>query len=399
MASVRKRNGLWRIRWRDLAGRQREVALRGCSTAKEARRISQECEAALDAGRDWQPGRARSRATLGALLDAYKAHRVASGLKASTCAKDGDILAVLAAFVMADTGDEMAPATVLTLPLLDRYVAHLRAERGCGPRTVRHHVVRVLDLWRFGQARADDYPGMALAPHRYRTATPVDRQAAAPTWAEVDALIAHLARKRDRALELRDRAAAEGRTSWRPRAVATTAEAAYRAAWVQRFTGLRIAQALAVEWTDFDFTAQTFHLRPEIAKTTAEASAARTIPVSPHLLAELATWGRRDGPVCGDAEYHAVYERIRSGWKAAGVPERAWKGSPTHALRDLVSTGLREAGCAPEAVEFYLGHSLGTAGRYTDPRAHDLTACAEAFPPVATGAVVSLTVERERREK
>lgn len=156
----------------------------------------------------------------------------------------------------------------------------------------------------------------------------------APTWAEMDACVA----------------ACGGSL----RCLAT---------WL-RYTGMRVAESLAVEWRDVDMATGLLTIRPEIDKM----RTGRVVPLHPLLLDEIATWGKRVGWVVpGRSKGRVANERgMGAAWKRAGVREGAWRGHPHHAFRRGFKTGLLEAGASADAVDYLQGHALGVRGRYVE---------------------------------
>lgn len=167
----------------------------------------------------------------------------------------------------------------------------------------------------------------------------------APTWTDVDRLldqVAHL--------------------EWLRRLV-----------WVLRCTGLRVTQALSLEWTDVDLDART--LRVRVGKSNQEA-AGRTVPLAPALVAEMAGWGRREGRICGDVGLSpaghvnaAAHHTVSRAWSrvqlAPGIAE-AVDAQPFHCLRRAFVSELRAAGVDEEVRAALVGHTAGlTSDTYT----------------------------------
>lgn len=184
---------------------------------------------------------------------------------------------------------------------------------------------------------------------------PPPRRKMAPYWVDADAMIAHLESKR----------VTKGGKLRRP------AEAVYRAAVLMRYTGIRSHQAARIEWIDLCFIERTLTVRGEIGKSRHER-AGRTVPVSPHLLEEIAAWGVRDGLVSGLPEPVSritLSHNIRKAWEASGVAPDVWGQQTQHALRRAFTSELVRRGADRFAIEILLGRSTGVGGDvYTDPR-------------------------------
>jgi integrase len=181
---------------------------------------------------------------------------------------------------------------------------------------------------------------------------------AAPTWADVDAMIGEL------------------KFEWHR-----------RAATMMRFTGLRASQTCGLLWRDVDLEGGVLRVRTRVRG--AKSSRARVIPLHSWLVAQMAGWGLREGlvfprrykgkdgkprldPYRGDA----LVAPYRRAWRAAGVPVERWdkpegssgergKGSPTHAIRRCIRTELVRAGVEEALVLYLVGQSQGiTAAAY-----------------------------------
>lgn len=62
---------------------------------------------------------------------------------------------------------------------------------------------------------------------------------------------------------------------------------------VLRMTGLHVSQAMGPLWSDLDLDRGILVFRGELGKSPSEKRG-RVIPVSPHLVEELKTWGERE---------------------------------------------------------------------------------------------------------
>jgi integrase len=235
----------------------------------------------------------------------------------------------------------LAPSMMSRQALADFYDHQIQV-RGNRPRTVVYRIAQVTELWR--RLHEHDVHG----PHVPRPRRLEDLPAAvfpkmpAPTWEEMDAAIAH---------------------AW---------------GWygpllmVQRFTGLRLGQVMKLQREDFDLQKGTLRIRGELGKSRSE-SRGRTVPISPHLVAELEGWGVGTGPLLVVNQpgaksgpqargkgwtWRASDKALRHCWERAGVRPEVWKGDdtrrgqPSHACRHgwaWVHHGAAEAGRRPGA--------------------------------------------------
>ncbi len=163
------------------------------------------------------------------------------------------------------------------------------------------------------------------------------------------------------------------------RCIAELTGSSRRVAIIARFTGLRISQILALRWEDLDMDDRSLCIRPGNGKTKVEKRG-RTVPVSAHLVAEMAGWGPREGLLFpGRLERSKPMDGghlrkvIRRAWQAAGVREEVWgqvgrgNAKPTHAFRYALQSELMRAGAQPDAVEHLVGHQLqGARAWYID---------------------------------
>ena len=154
-----------------------------------------------------------------------------------------------------------------------------------------------------------------------------------------------------------------------------------------RFTGLRVHQAMSLKWSDRDLKNARLVVRGELGKTPQEQRG-RIVPVSKHLVTQVADWDRDDTGylvVSNRKKEHRNERMARSrdverAWKRAGVREEAWDGRPHHAFRKGFVSELKRSGADSDAVEFLVGHSLGLRGVYIDPDALPLRGAVEKIP-------------------
>ncbi|WP_245872992.1 tyrosine-type recombinase/integrase [Deinococcus planocerae] len=116
--------------------------------------------------------------------------------------------------------------------------------------------------------------------------------------------------------------------------------------------GLRISEALALEWADVNLAAR------ELVVRSGKGGKRRKVVLGQSLRAALAALPR--GEVVIGGSYPAAVERLQRLCVRAGVPYRGH-----HALRHYAGTRLMREGAALDDVARHLGHSaLGTARIY-----------------------------------
>lgn len=248
------------------------------------------------------------------------------------------------------------PVDVLSRDLFARVILAWRAD-GLSESTVYNGSRAVLDAWTW---TADDpmaYPGVPNPPRDKTTVlphAPIYAAPPAPTLAEVDACIRRLHRG---------------------------SYVARGAAIVMRYTGLRISQALAIARADLDVDALTLTVRT--GKTRRERAAQRVVPVSRHMLADLAPYlGPEDGLLirrrsdlrAEPSRNHHPRGSLTAAWdaatKAGEARREVWAPAtreiarPDHAFRAALQGHLVEAGVRDEVIDALVGH----AGKSTRSR-------------------------------
>src|SRR4051812_7649391 len=123
MASLDKRNGEWRVRWRDPDGKARS---RQCPTKAAAQALLREVEDAVALGRRWEPRDARPQADLRALLKDY-AEECARVLRPGTAVRYALGLDLLLRYLEKVHGKGAPlPPSVLTRRMLADWYADLK---------------------------------------------------------------------------------------------------------------------------------------------------------------------------------------------------------------------------------------------------------------------------------
>lgn len=388
----RSETGRLTYRWRDLRpgpdGKRRQHR-QTCPDARTYDELKRAVESAHALGREYVPG-PDSAATLTAVLDAYldDCERIMAAstlrLRRNAC----DLYMRWMAAGAPGPADEPKPVPVenvgphaLSGDNLARFHLWLRKARtyhhqGVSELTAAQYTQMLRAAWVWASESERFRPDM-LPPRRVRlpSARP-ELRPVAPTWAQMDAVIEQ---------------ASSSKQPW------------YRKLCVLlRFTGLRRSQAMRLTWADVDLEAGLLTIRPELGKTRQERSG-RVVPLSPHLVAELATWGRREGwLVARDAKTRdpGMVSMARF-WAKAGVPEDVWR-QPLHSFRKGLVSGLSQLGVPEPTIKALVGHDLGvTSGVYTSEavRLEQMRAAVALIPPLGgpPGAQLALDLDAARR--
>lgn len=357
MAFIEKRpSGNHQVRWVDPDGRSRA---RTVPTLRAAKQLQREVEDHVSRGHRWEPRDVRPIPDLRVIAEAYLTH-CAPRLRHPTLEKYARDLEVFFRFLQAVGHRRRPTADVLSKPTLEQFHQWLRtpgtglhgSQRG--PDTARKMVEVVQLMWRW----ADDserWPDVIPRPRTLRMRRSRPRRVRAPTWAEMD------------------------------RCIAASQGCQRRLLVVLRYTGLRVGETMKLRWDDLDMERGELFIDAAINKT----GEARTIPVSPHLLDEVAGWERRDGFLVpwegsgGSCDRRPRTREVSKAWTRAGVLEHVWRGSPHHAFRRGFKTEMLAAGATADAVDVLQGHVIrGGRGRYIDvERAFDWNEILALIPP------------------
>lgn len=339
---------VWVVRWRD-GGRNRQQT---CKVRKSAERLKVAIEAAHDVGQPYRPQRRDLVPELNAVWKAFLADAKRT-LKETTIAHRRNALTMFLRFLRAKVQPGRGPLRpeLLTRDNLSEFWAWLRSgesnearKRGCRNATTaltaNHYVGIVQRAWAWAYD-SEDLGGYIPRPRALdmRTEAPVMKQVA-PTWAEIDQAIA---------------------------AVPPSPDWYRRLMIVIRFTGLRRGQAMRLEWADLDTAARLLTIRPELGKSRQEQRG-RVVPVSPHLIAEAAGWGKREGSLVKPDGGYPQVDTLHAIWERTPVPREKWR-QPLHCGRKAFKSELRRLGVAVDTLDFLTGHDRGVNRHYISDEA------------------------------
>lgn len=134
----------------------------------------------------------------------------------------------------------------------------------------------------------------------------------------------------------------------------------HRASILMAYTGLRINEAIAAKWDEFNFVDQTWTVPRERMKIKEAQRGDFVIPLPPMLLATIQEWMRKDNntsvnvcPAPRDSERHVTATSVEKHYREALGLEG--KHSP-HSWRSALSTIAREAKKDKDAIELQLDH-------------------------------------------
>lgn len=348
MASVTKQGSKWTIRYR-ANGAQRRHTLPAGSSRREAERLARAIQYSIDTTGAWEP-LGQSAVNLDGLYELYLRERAADGARPATL-RGYEVIRRFIDFARGRA--KVATIDRLTRATVADWLGSIRGG-GAGPTTVKNYAKKIRAWWGWA---FDAYPADVPQPHMPKVQAPAPPVVRAPTWGQIDAMISGLS------------GAVKGR-KYEPVAVR-------RAMLIQRYTGLRVGQASAIRWsnfeTDLDGLGPALNISPAIAKSAQEAQANRWIPAHADLFKMLLQWrmedGRpSDGLICGSVP-RDIHDTVNRAWSRSGTPIDRYKGHPTHAIRKRLISHMVEAGISDSAIDHLVGHSpKGVRSRhYVDP--------------------------------
>lgn len=368
MASIEKRGKKYLVRWRTLAGAAKGRTAPDHDTAK---RLQRAIEAALALGQDWHPEEARAGSpdppvlleddgvtwTRGLFLDYLEAQRAFLSPGSHSVYSTG-LLQFVDFLKERDPGRQRLTLDLLTREALEAFYSHLispsRLPRPVSRATARNRVITVHSCWEWAYD-SDTYGDLVPRPRKVRLPKAPRTPAAAPTWQEMDRVIA----------QAYTRAEADPENwTWRARLCV-----------LLRFTGLRVdSQLMQLRWDDLDLDRGELTIRGELGKSEAEREG-RIVPLSPHLVELMKGWGVRDGYVLAPTKEkrNSTPELIEELWREAKVPERVWgkvtgrgRTSVHHAFRRGFKTGLADLDVEALVRDYLVGHNLEIDAHYLE---------------------------------
>lgn len=328
MASIEKRGDGYSVRWADrVTGKERRKQV---ATELLARELAVRIEQSKAEGLEVEPAGLVSR-LLGKARDDYLAARKR---------KLGDAGYQKVAFAVRDFVDFAAAGSAASVAAMNypTLMAYWDAvSRRASPGTATVYVRIVLAFWGWAHRHA----GASIPPDMDDLGLPEKAPpppVAAPDWTMVDLAIA-----------TRMAGGGHSKRAW------------WKLLMLLRCTGLRPNQVRRLLWSDVNMDRGILWIRPELGKSRRERRG-RFVPLAPCLVEELASWGRREGPLHGHARWlRGTPSRatMRDVWEKASVPEEVWRGHPFYAFRRCFKTQLRAGGASAEVVDYLQGHGRG----------------------------------------
>lgn len=333
MASIRQlASGKWQVRWLDSRGEPKARSF-PAGERREALKFKAEVEVIRARGEDWIEQRRDTLVDLPGLFREYARHQ-------RTIRKLGDRTGeqlVIGLSLYVTYLRTLHPRGTLWPELLTResveaFFAWMQTERewkgrrGMSEITAFQHTRKVCRAWSWLHGRHPDKVAAYV-----ELDLPEARPALRPrrhTWEECDRVIA-----------------------------AATVEWHRRLFIACRFTGLRKDQVMRLQWSDFDLDRATLTIRPELGKSRAERRG-RTVPIAPAFVAELATWGKREGfliQTTGEKRW-LDYKTLRKAWqRATGERPR----QPFHGFRKAFEQEMRRMRVPDDVRDLLVGHAQG----------------------------------------
>lgn len=373
MATIEIRNGKPSVRWRDPDGTEHR---RTCPSRAVAKALLLEVETAAAFRRRWEPAAAPRAPLLRDLIAAFL-RDFARTARPRSAKRAHELLRPWLVWMQSVHGIDATTRTLTHAAVTDHDASLVGRESSA--RTRRMYGWAIGACWRWGWQHPDWRPHLA-EPSMPRMPALEEREVVAASWAQMDAVVEAARAEADR-LPSRE---------WVRRAVV-----------LLRALGWRVSQIVALDWGDVSLEAGTMRLRPELGKSVHERRG-RTVPIPPWLVAELAGWGTREGPIVGHASAslrRTAATRVRECWAATDAPVTIYAQRPDHAFRIGLISGLTRARADREAAEHYVGHAPGIRGHYVDPRTLPLDEVAAAIPcPQSPNAkVATLSYARQKR--
>ncbi len=382
------RNGKWKLRWREKKPgggyKTRSYTMVGSVIERDAMVV--QIRAALAEAGTFHAERTEAEAQGPAnLIDGMRAF-IAAGvdegrLKATTADRYTSYTLRIAEHLHQIYGipeDEGPPVTLLTRESFNRIKHRDRVAQASD--LMRYAPVRLLlEAWRW---MADDpvtWPHVPTPPFSnrgYLPQTPKYKATIAPTLADVDACLRHLAPK-------------------------TRVETRMFGVFV-RYTGLRSGTVAALERDDIDLERRELYIREDIDKN----RYARTVPLSRSLLHEIGDWvatipsgqplfrKRRHSRKRAGRQKKAPTQAYKNAWLAATDAEqvqlRVWappnrkSSRPLHALRAAFDAHLMSEKVSEQVVDYLVGRGGNDVRsvHYGRDLLQDAREAVELIPPI-----------------
>lgn len=343
-AWIEKRGEAWTVRWK-FNGRS---GRRKVPDKKTARVLVREIETCHSLGRHWYPESRSANPDIIEIMttriERAKATKAKSTVKGYKCC-----FAQFVDFLRLRKPRGKLGVHFFSEAQLLEFHNWLLAERGNSSRTAATRFRQMKTLWYWASTSAEYAEEV---PRFINVEVPLFQpppRRLSPTWAQLDTILSRMMNARPTKRKV----------------------ASYRAAFVMRMTGLRATQACALNWEDISLDDGTLYIRGDIGKSSLERRG-RLIPISPHLVSEAATWGRREGRLVGcnlkyPTLHSAIYRHIER--TADESLKELLAGQSLHCFRRAFTSELVGRGAKRFAVEILLGRSTGVGGDiYTDPR-------------------------------
>jgi|GEM_PF-3665292 len=370
MASVSTQGKKFTIRYRNKGDKNaRRYTMPEGSTKAEAEKKKTAIQADIDRLGSWTPGaaaggaRARGAAARSAgpknLTELVEAHITGStDLAESTLRLKRAVLRPFAAHAAgSDRRRSAAPITSLSIQLVRSYLDVV--EKRTTKATATGYGRQVSAFWRWAHR---NHKSLGVpTPNMPKLSSPGAPQVLAPTFDEIDRMIAQFL----------------------PRG-----EAVRRLMLIQRWQGLRVGQAAALQCVDFvpDWRGLGPALQVRTGKSARESAQQRWEPVAPDLAKRISSWtaGRPSSSLIVGKPPRDPADTVRGAWVRSGQESPK---QPTHALRKRFISHMVEQGVSDAAIDYLVGHApKGVRSRhYVDPRAFwpKLTEALATIPPLA----------------
>ena len=339
----REKYGTVSVRWKFRESRGRIK----CSNISEARKLAAEISASHARGILWRPRNDNLKPRLADICRAYLERHELSKRPNTLKSWHGSLSLFLRFLRLRKPRGRLSPA-LLSEDTIQDFYRFMVSQRKTKSSTARTRAIHASMFWEWASTSAEFGE---VVPRFVRAPLPqldAPEPVSAPAWS------------------MCDKAIETARTSSNPQS-----EYHCRVMIVARFTGLRVHQILGLRWSDFDINACKLRVRGELGKTRNERRG-RTVPVSEHFVAEISTWGRREGwlidyPTRGTSTHSTPTAGVRNHWRESGVDSRFWRGRPVHCFRKAFASELIMRGADRFAVEMLCGRSTGMQDTYLDP--------------------------------